>query len=139
MISTAGEYESSGFFVNGVQYNGNHVLYVIEAEGMRLAHLGTVTGELSDAQLEVLEGVDVLFLPLTCEEGHTCSSMVSQIEPRVIIPIQYKTGKFKGNLAPLEPFVKSMGVKDANGEDKVILKAKDLPVDETRVIVLNAQ
>lgn len=137
-ITAAGEYESNGLFVKGVQYNGNHVMYLIEAEGMTLAHLGTVTGELTDEQLETLEGVDVLFLPLTCEEGRTCSRMVSQIEPRVIIPIQYKTGKFTGNLATLESFTKSMGVKDTNGEDKIILKAKDLPVEETQIKILNA-
>lgn len=137
-ISTAGEYEANGMFVTGIQYNGGSVMYLIEAEGMTLAHLGTVAGELNDAQLEKLEGVDVLFLPLTCEKGHSCSRMVSQIEPRVIIPIQYKTKGFKGELADLAPFAKEMGVADTAGEDKIILKAKDLPVEETQVKILNA-
>ena len=138
VITTAGEYESHGLFVTGVQYNGGQVMYLIEAEGMTLAHLGTVTDELNDDQLAKLEGVDVLFLPLTCEEGRSCSRMVSQIEPRVIIPIQYKSKGFKMELAALETFTKEMGMKDAKGEDKIILKAKDLPVEETQVKILNA-
>lgn len=136
-ITTAGEYEANGMFVTGIQYNGGSVMYVIEAEGMTLAHLGTVVGELNDDQLAKLEGVDVLFLPLTCEKGHSCSRMVSQIEPRVIIPIQYKTKGFKGNLETFDAFAKDMGVKDAAGEDKIILKAKDLPVEETQIKILN--
>ncbi len=136
-IHTAGEYEVSGMFITGVQYNGGRVMYLIESEGITLAHLGTVSTELTDEQLEKLEGVDVLFLPLTCESGHSCSRMVSQIEPRLIIPVQYKTGKFTADLAPLGSFAKEMGVKDTNGEDKIILKLKDLPVEETQVKILN--
>jgi L-ascorbate metabolism protein UlaG (beta-lactamase superfamily) len=136
-IGTAGEYEVNGMFITGVQYNGGHVMYLIEVEGITLAHLGTVSTELTDEQLEVLEGVDVLFLPLTCEKGHSCSRMVSQIEPRVIIPIQYKAGKFNVELDSIAAFAKEMGVKDATGEDKIILKVKDLPVEETQVKILN--
>jgi len=136
-ISTAGEYEANGMFVTGVQYDAENTLYIIEAEGMTLAHLGTTARALTDAQLEALEGVDVLFLPLTCAEGTSCSRLVSQIEPRVIIPIQYKTPKFKGDLATFDAFAKDMGVKDTAGEDKIIIKAKDLPVEETRIQILN--
>ena len=63
--------------------------------------------------------------------------MVAQVQPRVVIPIMYKTPKVKTKLAALDDFAKELGVKDTSGEKKVIIKQKDLPVEDMQVIILN--
>lgn len=137
LITNPGEYEAQGVFFYGIPHNGGAgTMFVIEAEGLKLGHPGTSPDALTEQELEQLEGVDVLFLPLTCSEKKTCATIVSQVEPRVIIPIQYKTAKVKAKLETIDAFAKEMGLKDTTGEKKVIIKQKDLPVEETQVIVL---
>lgn len=138
VITTPGEYEIKGLFISGVAYNGSQTIYRIETEGIALVHPGLISSELTDTHLELLEGCDVFFLPLSCEGAKTCSRLVSQIEPRLIIPIQYKTPKLKVKLDPIDAFAKEMGLKNTAGEPKIIVKAKDLPAEETQVKILSA-
>ena len=65
------------------------------------------------------------------------STLISHIEPRVIIPIQYETPKVKVKLEPLAAFAKEMGLTLPKAESKVILKEKQLPAEETQIIVLD--
>ncbi|MFH1425954.1 MAG: MBL fold metallo-hydrolase [Candidatus Kerfeldbacteria bacterium] len=137
IICNPGEYEKSGMIIYGVPQTEGRSMYVIDAEGITLGHPGISPPELTDEQLKQFEGVDVLFLPLTCESNKICSTLLSQIEPRIIIPIQYKIPKVKLKLNDLDRFAKELGKNSITGEKKVILKKKDLPVDETRMIVLD--
>ncbi len=135
-LSNPGEYEIKGMFIYGVPNNSNGTMFVLEAGGITVSHPGLINQELTDKQLEYFKGVDVLLLPLTCEGAKTCSQIVSQVEPRVIIPIQYKTKKMKPKLDPLDLFAKEMGASGTSAIPKAILKKKDLPDEETQVIVL---
>lgn len=136
-ITGPGEYEVQGIFFYGIPNTGGRTMFVIEAEGIKVGHPGVTVKELSYKELELFEGVDVLLLPLTGEDSKACSQIISQVEPRVIIPIQFKTPKVKEQLDTIDAFAKEMGVKDIGGEKKVILKKKDLPVEETQIQVLS--
>lgn len=137
IIKNPGEYESHGIFVYGIPAGGEKSLFVIEAEGIRLGHAGLYPQELTDTQLEIFEGVDILFLPITTDNKKLVSGMVSQVQPRIVIPIMHTSPKVKMKLATLDDFAKELGVKDTTGEKKVIIKQKDLPVEDTQVIILN--
>lgn len=136
-IDNPGEYENKGIFIYGVTHNSNKSMFVIESGGITVSHPGLINQELTDKQLEFFKGIDVLLLPLTCEGAKTCSQIVSQVEPRVIIPIQYKTPKMKPQLDTIDMFAKEMGITGMTAEKKIIIKAKDLPVDETKVMILS--
>ncbi len=136
-VENPGEYEMNEVFIYGVPAAGQRTLYVIEAEGIRLGHPGTAPLSLTDRQLEIFEGVDILFLPLMSDDKKVISEMISRVEPRIIIPIQYKTPKVKGvKLGELDHFTKEMGLKNVTAEKKLVIKAKDLPVENTEVVVL---
>lgn len=134
-ITCPGEYEYRKIMLYGIE-DGPQTLFVIEAEGISLGHLGKFDNPLNDTQLEVFEGVDVLFLPVSTMNTKTRSAVISQIEPRIIIPTQYKTPHFKVPLEKIDAFAKEMGVKNTTGEPKIILKKKDLPAAETQTIIL---
>lgn len=135
-ITNPGEYEVNNIFIYGVGGSSGETMYIVDAEGITLGHLGTAAAELTNEQLEMFDSVDVLFLPLHGANGKLLSSIASQIEARVIIPIQYNIPKAKAELDSIDAFAKEFGVKDTTGEKKIILKKKDLPVDEIRVHVL---
>ena len=60
------------------------------------------------------------------------------VEPRIIIPIWY-TSDNDSTASPVSAFLKEFGAKDIVEEAKTIIKKKDLPQEDTRVIVLTKE
>ncbi|PIW37392.1 MAG: hypothetical protein COW24_00450 [Candidatus Kerfeldbacteria bacterium CG15_BIG_FIL_POST_REV_8_21_14_020_45_12] len=136
IVENPGEYEINGVFIYGIPASGGRTLYVIEAEGIRVGHPGVSPLSLTDAQLEIFEGVDILLLPLMTDDKKAVSDMISRVEPRIVIPIQYVTPKVTAKLGELDHFMKEMGSKSKTPDKKLVIKAKDLPVENTEVIIL---
>ena len=67
---------------------------IIEAEGVRIAHLGDVGEDLSDTQIKALGKLDVLILPIGgfyTIDGDAAASLVQRLQVRTVIPCHYKT------------------------------------------------
>jgi len=62
--------------------------------------------------------------------------IVSQIEPRVIIPMHYELPKLKEKLDDVGKFLKAMGKNSIEPQDKFVVKASTLPKDGVEVVVL---
>ena len=151
VIEGPGEYEIKGVFVQGIpsyhddssgKERGQNTIYTIEAEDMRFCHLGDLgQKELTDEQLEKIGTVDVLMIPVG--GTYTISSteamkIVSQIEPKVVIPMHYEIPKLKIKLDPVEKFLKAMG-KNAGAtipQEKFLAKESTMPKEGTEVVVL---
>ncbi len=92
---------------------GRNVAFSIEAEGMKIVHLGDLGHLPAGAQKEALSGADVLMIPvggtytLNPERAYLC---VQALAPRVTIPMHYKT-RFSEDLgiAPVQEFLDRMG------------------------------
>jgi len=145
-INSPGEYEVEGIFIQGIP--GFHdekqkepiVIYKIEAESMRLCHLSDLgQKELSEQQVDQIGEVDVLMIPVGGKytiDAKTASSIVSQIEPRIVIPMHYKIAKLKLNIDGVDKFLKQMGEEGIKPEKKLKLSLKNLPQAETKIVVL---
>lgn len=141
VINSPGEYERQNVFVYGIHLPGDtsRVHFRIEAEEMSLGHLGSIKEKLDDGQLAAFEGVDILFVPVggkavyTAEEATT---LISQIEPRIVIPIQHKCPGNTAGYSDISAFLKEMGSKSSEVLDKFKIIKKDLPAEETQVVVL---
>ncbi|MFA5188256.1 MAG: MBL fold metallo-hydrolase [Patescibacteria group bacterium] len=149
VIDSQGEYEVKNVFVYGLPAyhdnkqgaeSGQITVYVIEMEGMKIAHLGDIGQDsLTDEQLEELEGVDILLIPVGGEETINATGavkIISQIQPRIVIPMHYKIPGVNIKLDPLDKFLKEFGVASPEKMDKLKINKKDLPQEETKVIVL---
>lgn len=147
IVRGPGEYEVKKTFVYGVpavnEKDGKSApstMYLIESEGISIAHLGSLGHQLANGELERLEGVDILLIPvgghgsLTAEQA---STVISAVEPRVVIPMQYKLPGLKETLDPMSTFAKEMGVKESEALDKYKVTAKELPQDNMAVVILN--
>ena len=150
LIANPGEYDAKGAFIQGIfsyhdeqegKERGANTIYTIEVEDMRICHMGDFgQKELSAEQLEAIGDVDVLMIPVGgvyTIEAKTASRIVNQIEPKIALPMHYALPKLKVKLAGVEEFLKVMGAKAVQPEDKLVLKAKDLTTEETKVVVLN--
>ncbi|MFH1565036.1 MAG: MBL fold metallo-hydrolase [bacterium] len=150
-INGPGEYEVKGVFVYGVasfhdnqegKERGGNTIYIIKLldEDITIAHLGDLGHVLSNKELEHLEKIDILLIPVGGK--YTISpkeavEVANQIDPRIIIPMHYKIVGLKiDDLDGVDVFIKEAGIKVENASKLKIFK-KDLPQDETKVIVLD--
>jgi len=150
IITGPGEYEIRNVFINGIPSwhdnkegaeRGDNTMYLIEFEGLKIAHLGDLGTTLSDSQLEKLDGIDILMIPIGgiyTIDAKTAARVINQTEPRVVIPMHYKIPGLKIKLNGLDIFCKEMGIKDKTTLDKLKITKKDLPAEETKIIILKA-
>ncbi len=148
LIETPGEYEIKGIFIQGIPSfhdkeqgakRGINTIYRFEVEGMSLAHLGDLGHILDDEQLEKLQGIDIVFIPVGGKytiDGKEAVEVIQQIEPRIVIPMHYKIPNLKIDIDKVDNFLKEIGLKGESLDKLKILK-KDLPQDKMKVILLN--
>lgn len=92
---------------------GKTLLFLIEAEGLRVAHMGDIGCSLTDEQIKVLENIDILMVPVggffTVDEKEAMF-IANQCNAKVIIPMHYKTA-YNSNwpISPVECFLKNCG------------------------------
>lgn len=144
VIDAPGEYEVKGIFIyafNPAKEPGK-MAYVVEMEGIKIAHLGHLQETaFSETDLEKLEDADILLVPVGGEDGYQAKqavTVINALEPRLVVPINYQTAGLKGKLTGVEVFKKEAG---ANFEtvDKLKINKKDLPEEETRYVIVEAQ
>lgn len=151
LIQGPGEYEVKEVFIQGIpsfhddkdgKEKGTNTIYVIEAEDMRFCHLGDIgQKQLTDEQLEKIDGVDVLMVPVGGEftvSSAEASKIISQIEPKIVIPMHYALPKLKFKLDEVSKFLKTMGKKEVAPVDKLTIKQSTLPKEGTTEIVVLA-
>lgn len=148
LIQGPGEYEAKQTFIYGVPgwhdnsggtERGANTMYLMESEGISVAHLGDIgQTELTAEQIEYLEGVDILLIPVGGEytvNAKQAHELVNQIEPRIVIPMHYKLPGLKVDLDSVDKFVKELGLS-AQTEEKFRITKKDLPQEETKLVLL---
>jgi len=150
VIRGPGEFEIKGVFVTGVwsyadseegKQLGRNNIFLFHLDDLVVCHLGALGHTLNSHQLEALGDVDVVMVPVG---GHTAlsatkaSEVISQLEPKIVIPMHYNTGRESPDLDTLDKFMKEMGLKEWTPQDKLTLKSSDLD-ETTQVVVLEAK
>lgn len=140
MIDEPGEYEVSGIFVYGIaarahmdEENGKSAtMYKLVFDDMRVLVTGHVYPELSDAQLESIGMVDVMFVPVG-GNGYTLDpvgalKLIKKVEPKLVIPTHFdsKGLSFPVPQQPLEEALKVLAMEAKEPVAKLKLKASDL-------------
>ena len=140
-----GEYEVAGALVEAVQTHrdkqkgkerGKNTAFLIHVEDVSICHLGAIGHTLSSAQIDALKDADVLLTPIG---GHgtldaaEAAEVVSQLEPKVVIPMQYGTPGLESD--SVDRFCKEMAATDTTAVPRFSVTKSALP-DEARVVLL---
>jgi L-ascorbate metabolism protein UlaG (beta-lactamase superfamily) len=149
VVTSPGEYEVKDVFIRGIQSfhddaqgkeRGVNTIFVLEAEGMRVCHMGDFgQHELVAEQVGEIGNIDVLFVPVGGTytiDGKQAAKIVGQIEPRMVIPMHYALPNLKVKLAKADDFLEALGIKGEDIQNKLTVKMRDLPAEETKVVVL---
>lgn len=150
VIDMPGEYETKGVFIYGYssdhdtkggEERGKNTIYVIEAEDLRIVHLGDLGETPSSEIMEEITGVDILMVPVGGEVTigpKKAAELIAKIEPLIVIPMHFKaegiSEKFK-DLAPVQVFLSEMGTDKTEVLDKLSVSKDKLP-EETKTVVL---
>jgi L-ascorbate metabolism protein UlaG (beta-lactamase superfamily) len=137
-INFPGEYEVKGIEIQGFPIPGESnekytkTIFAITWEEMRFVVLGHLSGPLPAAMIEDLGEPDVLFVPTGDShfiEAGDAAKLIKQLEPKVIVPIYYKT---PNDLA------KAMGVKPEE-EEKFVFKKKDIVTMKNKLVTIESK
>lgn len=121
---------------------GPNTIYLIEMDGIKICHLGDLGQKFSDAQLDQIDGVDILMVPVgetNLIDVKEAIEIINEIEPKIVIPMHYKVKGLKTKLSKLDKFCDEMGVKAKNVMPKLSIKLKDLPKEGQEVVILENQ
>jgi hypothetical protein len=145
VIETPGEYEIKGVMFDSRRTSKNgkrQMILRIYGEGMTVGFLGGLNRALSDEELELLEGVDILILPTGGESVMTpkiAAEVLRAVEPRVVIPVMVEEKGLKEKLEPISAFKKELGsIRTEEANKFKITKAK-LPQDDMLLVELSRQ
>lgn len=153
IISEAGEYEFGGIYIQAIpafhddkngKELGETLMFTVRAEDMVVAHLGNLgQSSLTDEQLEELNGVDILIVPVGGPynfKGLEAAKIVTQIDPRIVIPMHYKISGI--NIAKMDDasiFLTEEGAKKTEPKDELKIEKRNLPIEEREAVVLKAK
>ncbi len=147
-VTGPGEYEISGVLIIGINTfhdaeggikRGKNTVYLMEVDEIAICHLGDLGHVLTAEQVEEMDNVDVLLLPVggvSTINAPMAAEVVRQLEPKVVIPMHYKTRALKWELESVDKFLKEIGVKQVSSQPKLSFSKPSLP-DNTQVFLLD--
>ncbi|TAK32818.1 MAG: lactamase [Chloroflexota bacterium] len=147
IVDGPGEYEIAGVFITGIatyhdtergQLRGRNTVFLIELDEVTVCHLGDLGHVPSAEQTETMNNVDVLLIPVGGKNSLNATGAcetISLLEPKIVIPMHYKTEAVKAELDPLDKFLKEMGVKEAAPQPKLSVSKSSLPAQTTVVLL----
>jgi len=149
VISGPGEYDVAGVLITGIktfhdavkgEERGKNIVYLFDIEDVRICHLGDLGHVLDAEKASGLSDVDILMVPVggVSTIGASDAAEVTRLlEPKIVIPMHYKTEVLKFQLDSVDKFRKEMGVKtDIKPEPKLVIGKSGLP-QETQFFVMN--
>ena len=143
-----GEYEIAGVVITGIKSfhddaqgaeRGTNTIFHILFDNLNIVHLGDLgQSKLTEEQVAQIGETDILLIPVGSVytiNSKTASEIVSQLEPKIIIPMHYKTEGLKFELEGVEGFLKEMGAEAVTAVPKLTITKEKLP-EEPQVILL---
>jgi len=86
---------------------GPNIIFKITAEGLNLVHLGDLGHSLDRAQIERIGYPDILLVPVGGTftiDASEAQALVTELRPKIVIPMHFSTPHLSFSLAPLEWF-----------------------------------
>ena len=148
LVAGPGEYDIGGVLLLGVStfhdgekgvVRGKNTAFIIEVDEVSICHLGDLGHVLAAGQVEEIDNVDVLLLPVggvSTIGASKAAEVVRQLEPKVVIPMHYRTPALVRELESADRFLKEIGVNEVNPLPKLSITKSGLPTS-TQVYLLD--
>lgn len=142
-LTGPGEYEIGNVFITGIAtaQDGSsppNVLFMFDYNGIIIAHLGDMARVPTQTQIEALEEIHVLLVPVgggNSLNAAQAAELVSMLEPNIVVPMHYRIPNLELVLDDVDRFLNEMGVTDPTEEQSLQLSSSNL-AEETEVVLL---
>lgn len=123
---------------------GKNAIFVFEIDGMKIAHLGDLGHKLSDDQVKAIGNVDVVMIPVGgfyTIDGKNAAQVVTQLNPKVVIPMHYKTPALSASLANVlataDDFIAAIGntAKVTQTGQSITVSSTKMPSERTVMVM----
>ncbi len=104
--------------------HSRNLAFVIDIDDIKVCHLGDIQRVPTGDEVEELSGIDILLVPVgggRVMGAAKAAEMVSLLEPKIVIPMTYKTDVSKGDFEGVDHFIKEMGVEAKAPEQRLNL------------------
>ena len=126
--------------VNGMQ-RGKNSIWIVQADGLVICHLGDLGHELSPEQVKAIGKVDVLMIPIGgiyTINGEQAKKVVEQIKPRLyVIPMHYGVPGYDDLVGPDEFLEgqKKENIKRMTNTNELVIPL-DMKADAPTTVIL---
>jgi len=117
---------------------GDNIIFTFKMDNYTLCHLGDLGHTLSNDDIEAIGSVDILFVPVGGNytiDGKEASEVTKKINPKIVIPMHYKTSQVSFPLDGVEKFL--MYMKNASKINSNTLVINDEIIESLSVKILN--
>ncbi len=139
-IENPGEYEVKEVMIRGFRtyhdgeqgvLKGANTVYLIQAEGLTICHLGDLAHEPSEKLFKELESANVLMISASGKypSFDIAKKIIHKIEPSIVLPMHYKTAQHSptyNDNASLDEFINKLNLSISQ-EEKLNIKDVSLP------------
>ncbi|MDH7601875.1 MAG: MBL fold metallo-hydrolase [Armatimonadota bacterium] len=117
---------------------GKNTVFVISADGLRVAHMGDLGHVLTADQAAEIGNVDVILVPVGgyfTIDAAQADEVASQLDANIVIPMHYKTAKCNFPIAGVDEFLKGKTNVVRTGGSVFEIDRESLPAGR-QVVVL---
>ncbi|UCD70844.1 MAG: MBL fold metallo-hydrolase [Syntrophobacterales bacterium] len=148
VLQTPGKRSVYGIEFNGIatfhdtssgRERGENIIFSFIVDGITICHLGDLGHVLSGNEVEAIGAVDLLMIPVGgfyTIDSKVASEVAGQLNPLIIIPMHFKTGKCEFPITPVEEFTKGKARVKVVDSSEISLGRGELS-KETEIIVLH--
>lgn len=148
IIDIPGEYSIKGVSIVGIgtdhddkggQERGKNTIYLLDTEDVKLCHLGDLGTDLTEKQMEELDDIDILMIPIggkTTIDAKKAIELIRKIEPKIIIPMHYKMNGMTADIDDEKNFCNEIGNCSSVKTSKLNIKKKDLEEKNMEILVM---
>jgi L-ascorbate metabolism protein UlaG (beta-lactamase superfamily) len=145
-LDSPGVFDFDGIKITGISTfhdkskgskRGRNTIFIMEADGYRICHLGDLGYVLSTSEIESLGKIDVLMIPvggIFTIDAAEAEALSKAIGSSIILPMHYKTPAINFELSGVEAFLSRMEDVEKIESNKLTLQA--VPKGSNQVKVL---
>lgn len=134
LIDTDGTFSCKDFSIKGIPcfhddkegaLRGSNIIYVIEADGLKIAHMGDLGHFPTSTMEKELQDIDVMLMPVGgvfTLDGDQAAKVVNTLKPRITIPMHFKYPQLGFKLNDASAFLSHFEYKEIDSAEIELTK-----------------
>lgn len=124
---------------SGGKERGLDAIFILDVDGIRIAHLGDLGQPLEPDQIKNLKNVDIMMIPVGgyfTIDADDAKKIIKETMPGIVLPMHYKTHYNRANfpIATVDTFIKGLSIVVKLSGNELVITKEQIP-SKTRVYV----